>query len=250
MVSDSTSQSTSNMPHAAPATPEEAVLAALCALDAMQHARAVSLADSDSLGDLFRGHCEAVRPRTLEWFAEHHPHVSPGELPAEFERFRRVAADPMRGVTEMFPGVRTHAEFEALDPRDYLLRYLERFDTRVDLVRRLRARGRPVPPELLSAPPYKAYLALGNVPESPDLAHVLYRVVVRRDDAPELRGEVEVVSTRRQLDGTWRLLVPSVHFLRPRGAVVEYIPEQYSDLYEEEMIAARDQALARRAGKQ
>lgn len=134
------------MPDAATATPEDVVLAALRALDAMQHEFAVSLVDQASLADLFRRTCDTARPLTLERFAEEHPGTSPEELAVRFESVRRAMGDPMVGVADMFPGVRTHAEYEALDPRFYLLRYLERFDMRVDLVRRLRERNRPVPP--------------------------------------------------------------------------------------------------------
>ena len=235
---------------AAPTSPEAAVLAALHAMDAMQHARTVALVDADSLGDLFKRQCEAVRPHTLERFAEDHPELAPEQRPAAFEQFRRVVGDPMVGVADMFPGVRTHADFAALDPAYYLLRYLERHDMRVDLVQRLRARGRSVPAELLCAPPHKGYDVLGSVVEEPDLAHVLYRVVSRPHDAPEYRGQVEIVSTRRQADDTWRLLAVDLHFLEPRGGSVGYIPEEYADLYEEEMMGSHLERRARLEAQQ
>lgn len=234
----------------APATPEDAVLALLSARDAMQYERVVSLVDMDSLLERFRRHCAAMRPYTLERFAEDHPEMTPEELPTQFEHFRRVAADPMTGVADLFPGVRTHAEFEALDPRYYLRRNLERFDMRVDLVRRLRARGRPVPPELMSASPHKGYDVLGSVSEEPDLTHVLYREVWRPDNASESKSGVEIMSTRRQADGTWRLLADDPYFLQHRGSFVSYIPDEYADLYEEDMMARHDEELAKLRARQ
>lgn len=91
---------------------------------------------------------------------------------------------------------------------------------------------------------------LGTVAEAPDLAHVLYRVRWRRDDAPEFSGQVAIVSTRRQPDRTWRLLALDVHLLQPRGGSVSYIPEEYSDLYEDDMQAAHEEALARRKARE
>ena len=73
---------------------------------------------------------------------------------------------------------------------------------------------------------------IGALPEDPDLAHVLYRMVWIREDV-EYCGQVEIMSTRRQSDGSWRVDVTDVHFLGPRGGSVSIIDEQDMDLYDE-----------------
>jgi len=135
-------------------------------------------------------------------------------------------------ISQSVPGVHSFGELEALDAADHLERVLERMDSRTDLIRRLRERGRPVLPELMSEAEVHRYVMIGNLREDPDLAHVLFRDVVTVEGTA-YPGQVEIMSTRRQADGSWRVLVTDVHFLGPRGGSVSIIDPQFMDLYDE-----------------
>lgn len=214
-------------------SPDDVVLAVLHARDVMQYETLVALADRPSLDALHAGFCHANLPRTLEELSEERPDLEGDALLRVFEAQQRHREKSMLHLDNFVPGVRSYAELLALDAGDFLLRVLERMDTRTDIIRRLRARGRFVPPELLSASPFRHHLILGSVREAPDMAHVLYREVFQRDGEPEYRGQVELMSTRRQGDGSWRVLVTDWHFLGPRGGSVEIIDEQFMDLFDE-----------------
>lgn len=229
----------------APATPAEAVLLALHARDRLRYEHVVSLVDARSLVERFRGYCEVTQPHTLERFAEEYPAVPPEDRPRRFEAYCRALGDPMKGVAELFPEVRSHADLEALDPRVYLCRFLESFDDRIKLAGRLRERGRPVPPSLTDLSRSRRYEVLDTAPEAPDLAHVTYRMVTSVEGGPDHHGEEQRLSTRRQADGSWRLLVPNVYFLAPFGNSVTLITEEYADLFEDEIRDA-----LRRAGRE
>jgi len=216
-----------------PESPEDVLLEALRARDAHDHARITALCDPESVRERFEGYCHVSRPRTIEWFAERMPESSPDELKAHYERWLKAhgAAEPMNQFRGL--GVSSHAELVALGPQEFLTRDMARNDDQWDLIRRLRARGRPVPPQLFRPPPGIEYEVLGGVHEPPDLVHLLYRIVFRRGQADEFRGPVVRASLRRQSDGAWRLLAEH-HFLEPYGpATVSIIDPEFVDLYDE-----------------
>jgi len=216
-----------------PKSPEEVLLEALRARDAHDHARITALCDPESVRERFEGYCRVSRPKTIEWFATQMPDVAPDELKVKYERWLEAhgSAEPMNQFRGL--GVSSHDELVALGPQEFLTRDMARDDHQWDLIRRLRARGRPVPPELFRAPPGLEYEVLGGVHEPPDLVHLLYRIVFRRGQADEFQGPVVRASLRRQSDGAWRILAEH-HFLEPYGpATVSYIGPEFADLYDE-----------------
>jgi hypothetical protein len=216
-----------------PAALEAVVLAALNAQDAMQFEQVVALADPESLLARFQQFCESSRPMTIELLAERRPDIPPEKLEAQLAHWKGAGGGKESRISNSVPGVHSHAELVALDPRDFLVRFMQKQDFRFDLLQRLRARGRPVPNYVQDFLERRRHEVLGSVTETPDLAHVLYRTVVRRDDGPDFIGQVEFVSVRRQPDGAWRLLVEDWHFLQPRGGSVVIIDEEFMDLYDD-----------------
>lgn len=198
----------------------------------MDYQTVVALTDRDSVADYHARYCAVHRQPTLEEFAEQRPDLEGEQLRRAFEATLRFRAESESRIGNMVPGVHSLAALEALDPGDHLQRVLERMDQRVDLIRRLRERGRPVRPELLSESRFHRYVVIGNLPEDPDLAHVLFRDVVTAEGA-EYPGQVEIMSTRRQSDGAWRVVVTDMHFLGPRGGSVSIIDPQDVDLYDD-----------------
>jgi hypothetical protein len=222
------------MPNSDTGSPERVGLAALRARDALDLARVAALADPASMARRFEWACEANAPMTLARFGRLMPHVPPEELRQKFERHMASAARNETSIANTALGVRTYDELRALTPEEFLARPMMRWDHRYDLVTRLRARGRTVPPALLGTPPGVEYHVLGVVDEEPDLAHVLYRTIWRGDGAAEQRGPVVRDTARRQPDETWRLVVDD-HFLESSGpAVVSILDEEFMDLYSPE----------------
>ena len=213
-------------------SPEDVVLAVLRARDTMNYETVVALADRESVVAYHGRMCEVYRQPTFEEFAEERPDLEGEQLVRMFEAKQSRRAESESRIADSVPGVHSLAALEALDPADHLQRILERMDHRTDLIRRMRARGRPVAPELMSESQFHRYVMLGTVPEEPDLAHVLFRDVATIDGT-EYRGQVEIMSTRRQTDGSWRVVVTDIHFLGPRGGSVSIIDPQFMDLYDE-----------------
>jgi hypothetical protein len=222
-------------PESLPTSPEDVLLAALRARDAMQFERIPPLCDRECVLTLFREGCRAMTPITLDAFAAHHSHLADGVEPA-YRAFLKQYGDPDTRSARLGIGVTTHAELCALDPADYLARRLAKDDFRTDLLRRLRERGRPIPEGLFGPTPSIRHEVIGSVFEPPDLTHVLYRDVQAREDEPDLRGRVEFGTVRRQDDGTWRLLVEDIDFLSPRGGTSHIVGEELADLWDDEEL--------------
>jgi hypothetical protein len=216
-------------------SPEEVLLAALSARDAHDHERVTALTDPESIRERFENFCDAHRPMTLERFAKQTA-IAPEHLSESYDRWMKAGGDnTTSGLREL--GVATHAELVALGPQQFFTRWSAGHDHGADIVRRLRSRGREVPPALLGTPPGVEYAVIGAVHEAPDLVHVLYRVVWQRGQSTESRGPLVHESLRRQSNGAWRLLAGYPPFLESYGPqVVTILPEEYVDLYTEEEL--------------
>jgi len=214
-------------------SPESVLLAALRALDEHDHARVTALTDPESLRKHFEGYCDVSQPMTLERFANQRA-MAPEEAAEMYDRWLKNGGSlypvyQFRGL-----GVSSHAELVALGPEEFFTRSMQRDDDVWDLIRRLRAHGRAVPPELLTTPSGLECVVLGGVHESPDLVHLLFRYVSHRGQTDEYRGAVTRVALRRQASGAWRIVVEGYHlFDTVWPQRVSYIDEQYVDLYEE-----------------
>lgn len=115
---------------------------------------------------------------------------------AEINEVRQRAEtnpDLRNPVLSEFTGVKTLAELRELSPQEFLARYLEARSPKAN----------PRDPDY--QPPVSTREIIGQVAESPDLAHVVYRV--HTDVGRYGRTEsVEVVSVKRAPTG-WRLML-------------------------------------------
>ena len=220
--------------------PEEVVRAALDARDAIRYDEVVALADVASVVALHQGCCDLYRQPSLEQFARDRPDLQGDQLRRVFEATCRHIADSQKYIVNTIPGVHTRDELLAVDPSDFLQRAMEKDDMRCDIIRRLRERGRPVREELLGRPEGVSYEMLGHVPDGPHDVHVLYREVIRANDEPEYRGEPQLVTARRQSDGSWRLVANRIDFLESRGSRVTYLDPEFAELYEDELRGPRE----------
>jgi hypothetical protein len=215
------------------ASPEDVLLAALRALDAHDYVRITALTDPTSAREHFEGYCAVSQPMTLERYAQRMG-VPPERAAQSYDLWLKTHGSiEQRG---QFRGldVSSHAELVALGPQEYLTRSMMAQDDALDLVRRLRKHGRPVPPELLTTPSGLEYVVLGGVHETPELVHLLYRYVFHRGRADEHRGPVTRIALRRQPDGAWRLVIEGHNFLETTWPQrVSYIDAEYADLFDE-----------------
>jgi hypothetical protein len=216
-----------------PEYPEEVLLAALRARDEHDHARVTMLCDPESVRERFERICEIFQPVTIEQFAQR-TGIAADRLEVSYERWVKGRApsqlSQLRGL-----GVSAHAELVALGQQEVLTRWMMRDDHQLELVRRLRAHGRLVPPGLLATPPGIEYVVLGGVHEAPSLVHLLWRYVAHRGRPEEFRGPVRRTALARQPDGAWRLLAEDDHFLDSADgfATVMISDEAYADLFTE-----------------
>ena len=236
--------------HSDVGSPEDVVVAVLRARDVMDYERVVALADRASVVRAHERHCEIYRRPTLEQFARDRTDLAGDQVGKVFEATLRHIAASEKLIANLVPDVHSHAELLALDPGDFLLRVLRKADFRLDLIRRMRERGRPVALDFSSATTPNRYLLLGAAPEEPDVTHVMYRVVTRNPDGAEYVSDIEIMSTCRQRDGTWRALVSSLDFLQSRNSTATILDEQFHDLFDEhELEWPRDRACRRMIAK-
>jgi hypothetical protein len=225
-----------------PDPPEGVLLAALRARDAHDHARVATLCDPDSVRELVERICTIFQPVTREQFGKRYGIAADRlqEAYAAWLKGRASQSSQLRGL-----GVSTYDELVALGPQEVLTRWMIRDDQALDLVRRLRERGRPVPTELLAASRGIEYVVLGGVHETPSLVHLLWRYVAHRGRPEEFRGTVRRTALRRQPDGAWRLLAEDDHFLDAADgfAMVTTYDEAYADLFTE-MLEEQDRESA------
>ena len=98
-------------------------------------------------------------------------------------------------MLRLFAGVKTLSELRALSPQEFLARYLEARSPKAD----------PRDPEY--QPPVTTREIIGEVTETPDLVHVVYRV--RTDVGKYGRTEsIDVVPVKRAASG-WQLMLNS-----------------------------------------
>jgi hypothetical protein len=125
-------------------SPEEVVRAALDARDALRYDEVVALADVASVAALHQGLCDHYRVPSFDHFARERPDLQGDQLLRVFEATCRHIADSQKYIVNTIPGVHTRDELLAVEPSEFLRRAMEKEDMRCDLIRRLRARGRPV----------------------------------------------------------------------------------------------------------
>jgi hypothetical protein len=216
-----------------PDSPEDVLLTALRARDEHDHARVATLCDPDSVRERFEGICRIFLPVTREQFGQR------SGIPADRLQEVYAAWSKSKTASQLSQlrrlGVSTYDELVALGPQEVLTRWMIRDDRMLDLVRRLRERGRPVPAELLAAPRGMEYEVLGGVHETPSLVHLLWRYVAHGGQPEEFRGSVRRTALRRQPDGAWRLLADDDYLLDAADgfSTVMIYDEAYADLFEE-----------------
>jgi hypothetical protein len=211
-------------------TPQAILEAALGFRDRRQFDEVAALCDPISAESLFRAYCDAVRPPTVDDYRREYPHLSEESLQARFAT--RVPADERREsqIAEAVPGVSTYAELSALAPMDFLRRWLEGEDPSYQTAQWFRKRGRPVPQSLAETPAGVRYEMLPPEQIADGKVRVPYRIVSERDDRVNAEGSpVQFETLRRTEQREWRLLVRH-HLLQPRGATMEVLPRDVTDL--------------------
>jgi hypothetical protein len=171
-----------NAQHPAPADPIAVVGAAFRAYEAKQWGEFATLVNSDAL-TYFR----SEQLETADVWEAHSAEIN------EARQRSPTNPDPGNPILRQFAGVKTLSELRALSPQMLLARYLEARSPKAN----------PRDPDY--QPPITTREIIGEVTESPDLVHVVYR---RRTDVGRYgRTEsVEVIPVKRSADG-WQLML-------------------------------------------
>ncbi|MEO5818399.1 MAG: hypothetical protein ABIT20_24220 [Gemmatimonadaceae bacterium] len=207
--------------------PEAVLRAALEFRDRLDYAGVVALCDPASVESELRQWCELFAPCTEAGFRRENPDFPDAQVLDVVAYLNRRSSEQ---IPRHAPGIMTYAEFLALAPTDYYRRSLERDDTRLEIIRRMRARGRPVPEAALAPPTGFVYEILPAESVSDDEVIVRYRMQFdddRRVEDPELEHE----RLHRMHDGTWRL-VARRDLLHSRGSVVNIV-DGVADLFDD-----------------
>lgn len=181
----------------------------LAARDAWHYERVVVLCDPATVEAHFRYYCDYVRLKTLDDFRREEPDLDDDTLAKALARWNETVGDREAWIEKAVPGVRSHAELIRLRPAEYMWRRLASDDPHAAAAAQYRQAGQPVPAALSEAPTHIRYVALGAVPEPPDLAHVLYRGLLGGPSDAPVAGRVELESLRRQEDGRRAVLLSS-----------------------------------------
>lgn len=207
--------------------PEDVLHAALGHRDRCEFDRVASLCDEATAASFFREYCDAVRPPTKEGYRRAYPHLTEEALAA---RFPSDSADPPPDpqIARAVAGIETYDQLVALTPLDFFRRWLEADDPRFDIVRRLRASGREIPPTLLQPAPTLRYERLPSERTGDRSARAFYRLVFD-DGVTVRRGDVQFEDLRLGADAAWRLIVRPT-LLQPRGGSAFVIPPEMARL--------------------
>lgn len=213
-------------------TPAEVLVRALQLRDDWRYDEVAALCDPESAEAFFRRHMEACEPPTIDAVLEEYPDVGLDTARLYAARFAQYCDDQKGALVRSLRGVSSFDEVVALGPRDFLSRWLESTDVRYDLLRRVRAAGRPVPDLLLHGVPGMRYEITGEERVDDTTVRVSYRDAVDTDRGANYGSErAELV---RQLpNGEWRLVVRSL-LLNP-GEVANEVPPEFADLFLDEL---------------
>lgn len=200
--------------------------------DDWRYDEVAGLCDPESAEAFFRRHLEACEPPTIDEVLEEYPDVGLDTAKVFAARFAQYCDDQKHALVRSLRGVSSFDEVVALGPRDFLSRWLESMDARYDLLRRVRAAGRPVPDWMLHGVPGMRYEITGQEKVDESTVRVSYRDAVDSDRGTNY-GSERSEHVRRLPNGEWRLVVRSL-LLHP-GEVAHEVPPEFADLYLDEL---------------
>lgn len=212
-------------------TPAEVLVRALHLRDEWRYDEVAALCDPESAEAFFRRHMEACEPPTIDEVLEEYPDVGLDTAKVFAARLAQYCDDQKHALVRSLRGVSRFDEVVALGPRDFLSRWLECMDARYDLLRRVRAAGRPVPDWLSHGVPGMRYEITGEEQVDESTIRVSYRDAVDTDRGTNYGSECSEL-VRRLPNGEWRLVVRSL-LLHP-GEVAHEVPPEFADLYSDE----------------
>jgi hypothetical protein len=214
-------------------SPEAVLLAALALRDRLDYAGVVALCDPASLEFDFRQQCEHLRPRTEEEFLRDNPDFPVAKAAAGVAYFNRRSLEQ---VPQFAPGITTYEDFVALEPAEYYRHWLEKEDFRLEVIRRMRARGMTVPDAAFEPPTGVAFEILGAESVSEDEVIVSYRQRFNGDEGidPE---DIEQETLRCTDGGRWRL-VARYDLLQSRGSVANILEGELAALFLDDEASA------------
>lgn len=213
-------------------TPGDVLARALHLRDEWRYDEVAALCDAESAEAFFRRHMEACKPPTIDEVLEEYPDVGLDTAKVFAARFAQFCEDQKRALVRSLRGVSSFDEVVALGPRDFLSRWLESMDVRYDLLRRVRAAGRPVPDWLSHGPRGIRYEIMGEERVDDSTVRVSYRDTVDTDRATNYGSERSEL-VRRLPNGEWRLVVRAL-LLHP-GEVAHEVPPEFADLFLDEL---------------
>ena len=174
---------------------------------------------------------EACEPPTIDEVAVEYPDVGLDTAKVFAARFAQYCDDQKHALVRSLRGVSSFDDVVALGPRDFLSRWLESMDDRYELLRRVRAAGRPVPDWLSHGVPGMRYEVTGEEQVDESTVRVSYREAVDADQGTNYSSELSEL-VRRLPNGEWRLVVRALLF-HP-GEVTYEVPPEFADLYLDE----------------
>jgi hypothetical protein len=195
--------------------------------------RVADLCDSGSLEELRRkfllNHLRTLPP-SVDDIIRDLPDIPRAEAEAEAARLSDMY-DPEESIQLLFPGISSFAELELLNSHDFFVRWLEGQCPRTE-IRELVETGEVAAEdaEAVLDPSTKMwnFVAVGAVPDGPDVVHVVFRYDASTDTLDDFEydlyqdgagdGEIQlhrdlrgrrhprVVTCRKQRSGDWRIL--------------------------------------------
>ena len=198
-----------------PTTPQGVLALALARRDRWDYPGVAALCDPASARRLMRGYCSVFRIPTLRRLRAEHPDLTPPRLAGLRASLRDMVDEYLRRLPDAIPGVTTLAALRALEPLDFLARWLDGNDPRRTGIAAIVARGYRVPVALLGPLPHVQYVIGSPARDGRDTVRVSYHDESTRDPAlgPSGAGAERL---RRGSDRQWRLLV-HLHLLQPEG---------------------------------
>jgi hypothetical protein len=207
-------------------SPGAVLLAALGLRDRLDYAGVAALCDPESVELGFRSVCEYLRPRSEAEFCSENPDFPAAQAAAAVAHLNRRQLAEIRHYAS---GVSTYAEFVALSPSDVYRHWLEHHDFRLEVIRRMRARGMSVPDAAFEPPPGISYEILATEATGDRDVVVTYRMRLEGDDDTSV-DEKEHETLRRIDDGRWMLVARS-ELLQASGSTNTILEGEIADLF-------------------
>ncbi|HEX8454007.1 MAG TPA: hypothetical protein VF647_18115 [Longimicrobium sp.] len=160
---------------------------------------------------------ELERPETAEELMRSDPAMP--RVVAEYQASRSAEMRrrfPPPRLSDGFARVETLAELEALSAKEMFARFLEATDWRSLAARQIERGGGTITPEGRAALPRNRHEVLGAVPDGPDAAYVVYRII-HVGDGPR---EVQTLRMERTPEG-W--LARNIYFAGHGGVGMQIV---------------------------